>query len=62
MKSNSGKRVSNAWVTYLEEKDSPLKDGVILHVTIDLLVYGQRRPMACYAVTLRGARVLSGCW
>ena len=28
---DSGKRVSNTWVTYLEEEDSPPKGGVIFH-------------------------------
>ena len=28
---DSGKRVGNTWVTYLEEEDSPQKGGVIFH-------------------------------
>ncbi len=31
VRKDSGKRVSNAWVTYLKEEDSLEKSGVILH-------------------------------
>ena len=31
---DSGKRVSNAWVTYPEAWDNPTKDGLIPHVLL----------------------------
>ncbi len=59
---DSGKRVSNALVTYLEEEGSSTKVEVILHNVLVCWNWYQRWPLACYATALRGASVLSGCW
>jgi hypothetical protein len=54
--SDSGERVSNAWVTFLEVRDSSSKDGIIL----DSLVYREVFPVKNFASRL--AHVLSASW
>ncbi len=38
---DSGKRVSNAWVTYLEEEDSFEKSEIIFHSPLGLRLKGK---------------------